>query len=47
MVEAAHQYVRKVSGFTKPADHDRSAFDRAVDEIADATQRLMDSLVVR
>jgi hypothetical protein len=47
MVEAARQYVRKVSGFTKPADHNRETFDIAVDEIADATQRLMESLVVR
>jgi hypothetical protein len=47
MVEAARQYVRKVSGFTKPAPHNRDVFDRAVDEITDATQRLMDSLVVR
>jgi hypothetical protein len=47
MVEAARQYVRKVSGFTKPAGHNRTAFDLAVDEITDATQRLMDSLVVR
>jgi hypothetical protein len=47
MVEAARQYVRKVSGFTKPAPHNRDVFDRAIDEITDATQRLMDSLVVR
>jgi len=47
MVEAARQYVRKVSGFTTPADHNRAAFDEAVAEITDATQRLMDSLVIR
>jgi general L-amino acid transport system substrate-binding protein len=29
MVEAARQYVRKVSGFTKPAEHNRAAFDEA------------------
>ncbi len=47
MVEAARQYVRKVSGFSQPADHNREVFDRAVVEIAGATQRLMDSLIVR
>ncbi|MEN8238455.1 MAG: DUF2277 domain-containing protein [Actinomycetota bacterium] len=47
MVEAARQYVRKVSGFTKPADHNRAVFDQAVAEITDATRRLMDSLVIR
>jgi hypothetical protein len=47
MVEAARQYVRKVSGFTKPAEHNQVTFDRAVAEIADTTQRLMDSLVIR
>jgi hypothetical protein len=47
MVEAARQYVRKVSGFSKPADHNREVFDQAVVEITDATQRLMDGLIVR
>ena len=47
MVEAARQYVRKVSGFSKPAEHNRVAFDRAIVEITGATQQLMDSLVVR
>ena len=47
MVEASLQYVRKVSGFSKPANHNRAAFDQAVEDIADATQRLMDNLVVR
>ena len=44
MDEAARQYVRKVSGFSKPAAHNQDAFDRAVVEIADATERLMQSL---
>jgi hypothetical protein len=47
MAEAARQYVRKVSGFAKPAAHNQEVFERAVDEIAGATQRLMDDLVVR
>jgi len=42
---AALQYVRKVSGFTKPSQANEAAFDAAVDEVADATRRLIDSLV--
>ncbi|MEV8586548.1 DUF2277 domain-containing protein [Streptomyces sp. NPDC051180] len=44
---AALQYVRKVSGFRAPAAHNREVFERAVDEIADATARLLDGLEVR
>lgn len=46
MTEAARQYVRKVSGFSKPAAHNQQVFDRAVEEIAASTQRLMDELVI-
>ncbi len=42
---AALQYVRKVSGSTKPSHANAEAFDRAVDEIALATARLLESLV--
>ena len=42
---ASLQYVRKISGFTKPSQANEEAFARAVDEIADATQRLVDALV--
>jgi hypothetical protein len=42
---AALQYVRKISGFTKPSRANEEAFDRAVDEIADVTARLIGSLV--
>ncbi|QGV80849.1 DUF2277 domain-containing protein [Streptomyces ficellus] len=44
---AALQYVRKVSGFRAPAAHNREVFDRAVEEIAEATRRLLDELEVR
>ncbi|MEU9863693.1 DUF2277 domain-containing protein [Streptomyces sp. NPDC047971] len=44
---ASLQYVRKVSGFHHPAAHNREVFDRAVDEIAAATERLLDNLEVR
>jgi hypothetical protein len=43
--DASLQYVRKISGFTKPSQANEAAFARAVDEIADATRRLVDSLV--
>jgi hypothetical protein len=42
---AALQYVRKVSGSTRPSRANAEAFDRAVDEIALATARLLDDLV--
>ncbi len=42
---AAVQYVRKVSGSTKPARANAAAFDRAVEEIADVTMRLLEELV--
>lgn len=43
--EAALQFVRKVSGSTRPSRANAEAFDRAVDEIAAATRRLLDDLV--
>ena len=42
---AALQYVRKVSGYTKPSQANEIAFYRAVDEIAEVTARLLHSLV--
>jgi hypothetical protein len=42
---AALQYVRKVSGSTKPSRANQEAFDRAVDEVAAATTALLDALV--
>jgi hypothetical protein len=39
------QYVRKVSGFTKPSQANAEAFERAVDEVADVTRRLLGELV--
>jgi len=42
---AALQYVRKISGFTKPSHANEVAFERAVDEVALASRRLIDSLV--
>jgi hypothetical protein len=42
---ASVQYVRKISGFTKPSRANEAAFARAVDEVAEASRRLIDSLV--
>lgn len=43
--DAALQYVRKISGSTKPSQANQEAFDRAVEEIAAATTALLDGLV--
>ena len=42
---ASLQYVRKISGFTKPSQANAEAFERAVEEVAAASRRLIDSLV--
>ena len=42
---AALQYIRKISGFTKPSRANEEAFERAVDEVAEASRRLLDVLV--
>ena len=43
--DASLQYVRKISGFTKPSQANEEAFVLAVDEVAEATRRLIDALV--
>lgn len=43
---AALQFVRKISGFRKPSRANEEVFDRAVEEIARASQRLLDDLVI-
>ena len=43
--DAALQYVRKISGSTKPSQANAEVFERAVGEIALATERLLDGLV--
>jgi hypothetical protein len=43
--DASLQYVRKVSGFSKPSQANAEAFARAVDEVATATRSLLDQLV--
>ena len=41
---SALQYVRKVSGFTRPSQVNQAAFDTAVQEISQATQKLLTAL---
>lgn len=43
--DAALQYVRKISGSTRPSRANEAAFERAVEEVALATRRLLDGLV--
>ena len=42
--EAAVQYVRKVSGYRKPSRANQEAFDSAVQEVAAATRKMLESL---
>ena len=42
---AALQYVRKISGYTKPSAANAEAFERAVDAVAEISRRLLDELV--
>ena len=42
--EAALQYVRKVSGYRKPSKINEDAFEKAVNEVAEATNRMLVSI---
>ncbi len=42
---ASLQYVRKISGFTKPSQANEQAFERAIDEVTEASMRLLGELV--
>ncbi len=44
---ASLQFVRKVSGFSKPSEANREPFEQAVDEISESVTRLLSSLVTR
>jgi hypothetical protein len=41
---ASLQFVRKLSGFTKPSKSNEAAFDKAIDDVARVARRLIDSL---
>jgi len=45
--DASLQYVRKISGSNKPSQANAEAFDLAVEDVAAATQKLLDSLVTK
>jgi hypothetical protein len=42
---AALQYVRKISGYTKPSKANAEAFEQAIDEVAEVSTTLLDRLV--
>lgn len=44
---SALQFVRKLSGFTKPSKANQAAFDRAVDDVSRVARELLDSLVTK
>ena len=44
---ASLQFVRKLSGFTKPSQANTAAFEQAIDEVATVARRLLDSLVTQ
>ena len=44
---AALQFVRKVSGYRKPSKVNEETFERAVEEVAEATQRLLESISIK
>ena len=44
---AALQFVRKVSGYRKPSQANQAAFDKAVEDVAEITQKLLNSLAVK
>jgi hypothetical protein len=44
---AARQFVRKISGSTKPSQANNAVFERAIDEITEASRRLLGTLVTQ
>lgn len=45
--EAAMQYVRKVSGYRKPSKANEEAFQQAINQVADATRKMLEVLATR
>ena len=45
--EAALQYVRKVSGYRKPSKANEEAFNKAINEVADATRKMLEVLAIK
>lgn len=46
LLDAALQFVRKISGFREPSQANRKAFDRAVTSVARASRKMFDDIVV-
>lgn len=44
---AARQFVRKISGFSRPASHNENVFEAAVAEITESSQRLLAGLEIK
>jgi hypothetical protein len=47
IVASARQYVRKVSGFSKPSQANKAAFETAVSQVAEITKQLLEDLVTK
>jgi hypothetical protein len=47
IVASARQYVRKVSGFSKPSQANEAAFETAVSQVAEITKQLLEDLVTK
>jgi hypothetical protein len=47
LLEAANQFVRKISGYRQPSKANQQVFERAVNEIAQASRNLLDDLVIK
>jgi len=45
--EAALQYIRKVSGYRKPSKANEEAFQQAINEVAEATRKMLEILTTR
>jgi len=45
--EAALQYVRKISGYRKPSKVNEEVFNRAIEEVAEATRKLLETLTTK
>ncbi len=45
--EAALQYVRKVSGYRKPSKANEEAFNKAINDIAESTRKMLDNLNIK
>jgi len=45
--EAALQYIRKVSGYRKPSKVNEEAFNKAIEEVAESTRKMLGELIIK